>query len=223
MKGLSQTEYNILGDIEMFEVESDTNTYNSLYTDVIQRINDIVTDKVHDKPKTVNGWSLGRWIEKVGYELIDEGYYDVDQLNISLYHEILGVLGNSTTSSIYNPRIGKYYVFDINSSKWNFVTSETRDKLGRKERVNNLVAKELELHNVKFTDWNLERWVNHIAVQIDEEPSYLSETIKEYLRVEFKGARLISSIDQYYVYKKEVEQWHFLEVDKYFEIYQAFT
>ena len=45
MKGLSQTEYNILGDIKMFEVESDTNTYNSLYTDVIQRINDIVTDK----------------------------------------------------------------------------------------------------------------------------------------------------------------------------------
>ena len=140
-----------------------------------------------------------------------------------MYHEILEVLGNSATGSIYNPRIGKYYVFDINSSKWNFVTSDTRDKLMRKERVNNLVAKELELHNVKFTGWSLERWVNHIAVQIDEEPGYLSETIKEYLRVEFRGARLILSIDQYYVYKEEVEQWHFLEVDKYFEIYQAFT
>lgn len=55
-------------------------------------------------------------------------------------------------------------MFDINLSKWNFVILEIRDKLGRKEWVNNLVVKEFELYNVKFMGWNFECWVNYIVV-----------------------------------------------------------
>ena len=207
----------------MFETTENYNDNNSsLKEEALQKINEIIINIIQEKPKIIDGWTRGRWIDYIKNTLSKYTIYDISKLNISLYEKLTDSLGTNPTESHYNFDIDMYYVYDNKNNKWSFISEKEKNKAIKKREITEIINTSIETENHKFTNWNLAQWKEHIKSMVEETPDNLSEIIKECLGIQPIEAQLVKSINLYYVYDKKKEYWSFLNEEKYSEICQYF-
>ena len=84
----------------------------------------------------------------------------------------------------------------------------------KKEEIENLIGTSLEIEKYRFSKWELYQWKTYIKSKVKNTPIGLSIIIEKYLGIKPNKAKLIFTIDKYYVFNKVKNYWDFVEKEK---------
>ena len=202
--------------------ENNNSNNSSLKEETLQKIDELIINTIQEKPKIIDGWTKGRWIDYIENTLSKYAIYDIKQLNISLYEKSTDSLKTNPAESHYNPKIKMYYVYDNRNNKWNFMPEKEKNKAIKKRDITEKINTSIETENYNFNEWNLEQWKEYIKSMGEETPNNLSEIIKECLGIQPIEAKFVKSISLYYIYDEKKDYWYFLNEEKYSEICKYF-
>ena len=202
--------------------ENNNSNNSSLKEETLQKIDELIINTIQEKPKIIDGWTKGRWIDYIENTLSKYTIYDIKQLNISLYEKSTDSLKTNPAESHYNPKTKTYYVYDNRNNKWNFIPEKEKNKAIKKREITERINTSIETENYNFNKWNLEQWKEYIKSMEKDTPNNLSKIIKEYLGIQPTEAKLVQSINLYYIYDEKKDYWYFLNEEEYSEICKYF-